>query len=344
MVDTTQGILERSHEAGKTYAFDEQHDNRRPAQMWFQESDQGLILFVVFYTQACRWSKCLGCNLPSKSSQFHVDYKSLIAQVDFVFSDPDVVERRLSIRKVIVSNNGSVLDQETFSSTALMYLMGKINLTLPNIHTLTLETRPEYVDLAELEFLKRAIAEGDTATRLELAVGFEAYDEHIRNDVFMKGLSLEKFEAFVAHLAPFDYAVKCYLMQKPVPEMTDVEAIEDVHRAIDYLGRVGGQYGVRINVHLNPTYAAHDTPLGEGLRRGEYVPPYLADVARAALHARGKGLSIFIGLYDEGLAAPGGSFVREGDDALVELLEQFNRSQDFTLLEGVCADRITQAS
>ena len=44
------------------------------------------------------------------------------------------------MRKIIVSNNGSVLDEVTFSSTALIYLMAKLNLHLPNLAVLTLET------------------------------------------------------------------------------------------------------------------------------------------------------------------------------------------------------------
>ena len=47
------------------------------------------------------------------------------------------------IRKVIVSNNGSVLDQETFSSTALMYLLARLNQFLPRMEILSMETRPE---------------------------------------------------------------------------------------------------------------------------------------------------------------------------------------------------------
>jgi len=45
MADTAEQVCKRAAEAGKTYAFDERHDERRPAQMWFQESDEGLILF-----------------------------------------------------------------------------------------------------------------------------------------------------------------------------------------------------------------------------------------------------------------------------------------------------------
>jgi uncharacterized Fe-S cluster-containing MiaB family protein len=64
-----------------------------------------------------------------------------------------------------------------------------------------------------------------------------------------------------------------------------------------------------------------------------YEPPKLSDVVRAARHARGKGISVFIGLSDEGLAAPGGTFLREGDEPLVRALEEFNRTQDFGILD-----------
>ncbi|MBN1863474.1 MAG: hypothetical protein JW808_01095 [Victivallales bacterium] len=58
----------------------------------------------------------------------------------------------------------------------------------------------------------------------------------------------------------------------------------------------------------------------------------LKDVAKAALHAKCKGISLFIGLYDEGLAVLGGSFIRQGDEKLMSLLESFNRLQNFDIL------------
>ncbi len=328
-------ILDGTRETGKTYEFAEDHDRNAPAQIWFQKSHEGEVLFLVFYSQACRWSRCLGCNLPSKSSQYHVDYKALMAQVDHVFALPEVGARSREISKVILSNNGSMLDHVTFSTTALMYLLARINQHLPNVAVLTLETRPEYVELLELEMLSRVLKEGDTATRLELAVGFEAYDDHIRNDVFHKGLDLAKLEKLAADLGSYDFGLKCYLMQKPVPGMSDAEGVEDVRKAIDYLHGLVEKHGTDVNLHLNPTYAAQGTPLADSFKRGEYSPPRLHDVAEAVRHARGKQLSVFVGLYDEGLAVEGGSFLRPGDEPLVEKLEQFNRTQDYDVLEGL---------
>jgi radical SAM enzyme (TIGR01210 family) len=329
-------ILKGTRKAGKSYRFDDTHDKNVPSQMWFQHSDEGEILFIVFYSQACRWSRCLSCNLPSRMSREHVEYSALMAQVDHVFGDPEVIARGESIRKVILSNNGSLLDEVTFSSTALVYLLAKLNLHLPSVGVVSLESRPEFVDTAELEFMARVLAEGNSPTQLEIAIGFEAFDDHIRNDVFGKGLSLEVFADLVRRIAPYRFRLKCYFMQKPVPGMTDAEAVEDVHRGIEYLGRMASQYNVSVNVHLNPTYVGAGTRLEEEFRQGRYVPCRLRDVAAAARHARDRPLSVFIGLHAEGLAVPGGSPVRDGDEALVGRIEQFNRTQDYDILDRVC--------
>jgi radical SAM enzyme (TIGR01210 family) len=329
-------ILENSRKAGKVYRFDEAHDENVPADMWFQESDEGQILFLVFYSLACRWSRCLSCNLPSKMSREHVDYRALMAQIDHLFRDPEVTGRRDSIHKVIVSNNGSILDQATFSSTALVYLLAKLNLNLPNLAVVSIETRPEYVEMAELEFMARVLAEGDTPTQLEISIGFEAFDDHIRNDVFHKGLSLEAFERLVRKMAPYRFRLKCYFMQKPVPGMTDAEAVTDIQNAIGYLSRIASEYDIAINLHLNPTFVAAGTMLEEAFREGRYTPPLLHDVAAAARHARNKPFTIFIGLATEGLAVEGGSPIRQGDEGLVEQLEQFNRTQDYDILDRIC--------
>jgi len=318
--------------AGKTYAFADQHNPALPADWWFQESIDGLVLFIVFYTLACRWGRCLGCNLPSVCSSHPIGYRHIMQQVDHLFALPEIQARREAIRKVILSNNGSVLDEVTFSSTALMYFLAQCNLKLPGMAVLAIETRPEYVDLAELEFLSRALAEGETPTQLEVAIGFEVFDDTLRNERFRKGLPLDAVEALLDKIAPYGFHLKCYFMQKPVPGLSDEAGVEDIHRAIDYLDAASSRYGVTINMHLNPTYVARGTPLAEAFARGEYVPPTLTDVARAALHGAGKAVSIFIGLSDEGLAVEGGSFLHPGDTALVKQLETFNRTQDYTIL------------
>jgi hypothetical protein len=317
--------------AHKTFAFTER-DPTIPAQWWFQREADGAVLFAVFYTRACRWNRCVGCNLPAVSSLHHVHYRDLMAQVDRLFGLEEVKARAAEIHKLVVSNNGSVLDQVTFPTTALFYLLARINTELPRLDVLSIETRAEYVEWDELSYIARALSERDRPGVLELAIGFEAFDDEIRNKAFRKGLSLETFEQLVNLMSLHRYRLKCYFMLKPVVGMTDDEAVADVCRGIDYLHEQAVRSGVSINMHLNPTYVAHGTRLAEAFARGMYRPPTLQDVARAALHARGKQISVYLGLFDEGLAVPAGSFLRPGDEQLRERLEEFNRTQCFDLL------------
>ncbi|MFH1377930.1 MAG: hypothetical protein ABIH86_04185 [Planctomycetota bacterium] len=323
--------------AGKTYQYNDNHDETAPEEIWFQESNEGEILFIVFYSLACRWSRCLGCNLPSRMASRHIGYRAIMAQVDNLFRRPDVIAKKDAIRKIVVSNNGSILDEATFSSTALMYFIAQVNNHLKNLNAISIETRPEYVDVAELEFIARALSESKRSVSLEIAIGFEAFDDHIRNDVFTKGLPLTAVEELLASLSPYGFRLKAYFMQKPVPGMSDADAIEDIRRAIDYLSRMSDIHRVKINMHINPTYVASGTRLEEAFNKGEYSPPRLIDVADAVRHARGKSVSVFVGLFDEGLAVKGGSFIRAGDEPVIQTLELFNRTQDYDTLETLFA-------
>ncbi len=329
-------ISQLTDRAGKQYGFNDKHDPTKPAQFWFQHSQDGLVLFVVFYSLACQWSRCLGCNLPSVMSSRHIDFKDLMAQVDAMFLEPSIVEKLTDIEKVIVSNNGSVLDERTYSSTALIYLVARINQHMPNVKVLSLETRAEFVDIPELEFLSRALKEGQCETNLEIAIGVEAFDARIRNDVFGKGLSLKTIESLAEDMAAFDFRLKCYFMQKPVVDMSDPEAIADIHAGIDFLDHLATTLGISVNMHLNPTYVAKGTPLEKAFLEGSYFPPTLPSVAKAAAYGSGKNLTIYIALFDEGLAVQGGNFLHGVPAKQIEMLKEFNQNQDFSILDNIC--------
>lgn len=324
-------VQKRTEKVNKTYFFNEKHPRNLPLDFWFQNSEEGLILFLIIYTQTCQWAQCLSCNLPSQMSQYHVGFQDIMKQIDFIF-DTLTSDQKKNLKKIILSNNGSVLDEQTFSTTALIYFIAKMNMHCPNIGILSIETRPEYVDLSELELMHRALAEGDTPTNLEIAVGFEAFDTIVRNDHFKKGLSLKKFEEMAVSVGEYGFHLKCYFMLKPVVGMTTEDAIKDIHNGIDYLADVSKKTNVKINMHLNPTYVATGTPLAEAFANGEYTPPTMTDVIEAVKYGKGKGISIFVGLNDEGLAVEGGSFIRQDEEKLMEVLEEFNRDQNYDCL------------
>lgn len=333
--DIQAQIMRGLHAANKTHGFDDSHDPKKPITHFFQETHEGLVLFVIFFTQACRWMRCAGCTLPSTSALRHIDFGDIMDQTHSLFTEPDILARADEIQKVIVSNQGSVLDEETFPTSALIHFIAKCNKHLPNMRVLTLESRPEYVDDIELEILARALEEGKTLTTLEIAVGVEVFDNDIRNLVFGKGLRLKTLDELVERLAKHSFRLKCYFMFKPVADahMTREQAINDIHEAIRYLSDLLDRIpGSTISIHLNPTYAARGTPLEAAFIEGKYTPAYLSDVVRAIRFGNGRGVPIFVGLNEEGLAVEGGSFIRPGDEHLLPILNQFNKTQDYSLL------------
>ncbi|MBN1699716.1 MAG: hypothetical protein JW881_19535 [Spirochaetales bacterium] len=326
-------IVKRTEESHKTYGFREDHNPRLPADWWYQTSVEGQVLFIVFYTQACRWAKCLGCNLPSKVSQHHVDFRDIIKQTEFIFHYLLGERQKQGLKKIILSNNGSVLDEATLSTTALLHFITQMNIHCRNISVLTIESRAEYVDPAECEVIHRAIGEGETKTTLEIAIGFEAFNDDIRNKHFNKGLDLDVFEKLAAMCARHAFRLKTYFMLKPVPGLSESDAVTDIVDGLHYLDNISKNLGLEINMHLNPTFVARGTPLEKAFREGKYSPPLMESLRTAILAAESTHVSLFAGLNDEGLAVPGGSFIREGDGELVTLIEEFNRTQDFNLLK-----------
>ena len=91
-------ILKGSEVDEEICEFNDVHNPNVPAQWWFQESEEGLVLFIVFFTLACRWNRCTVCNLSSKSSMCYVDYRSLINQVDWIFSHPKIILKKKEIK------------------------------------------------------------------------------------------------------------------------------------------------------------------------------------------------------------------------------------------------------
>jgi len=308
---------------------------RLPAMHWFQHPPEGLTLFLVLLTKRCQWARCIGCSLPRLGVEEPIGFGDLFQQTDYVFRYLLSPAQKTQLTKIILSNNGSVFDERTLSTTALLYFVAQMNLHCPNIKVLSLETRAEHVELDELLVLERAIHEGPTPTALEIAIGFEAFDSTLRNQVFKKGLSLETFEKLTAMLAAHGFSLKCYFMLKPVPNLSDEAAIGDIHEAIRYLDQIARRESVVVNMHLNPTYVAVGSELAAHFEAGTYRPPTLLDTCRAVLPARDTAVSVFVGLNDEGLAVPGGSFLRPEEAELVEPIERFNETQDFSILERI---------
>lgn len=317
-------IKENNH-----YDFNNSGNKTLPVMHWFQESPEGRVLFLVFYTQKCKWNRCTGCNLPSQSSEDFIEFGDIKKQIDYVFThlvNYEITQGR-SIDKIIVSNNGSVFDENTFPNSSLMYFLLKINETLPKLKKLTLETRPEFVELSELEVVRNIINETGN-TEVEIAIGFEVFDDHIRNQDFKKGLSLRHFENFVEKLAQNKFSLKTYFMLKPVVGMTDEFALQDILNAVGLLKTMEERYDIEISMHLNPTYGAFGTPLETAYNEKKWFPPTFDAISQIIEEAYNSSIELYVGLYDEGLAVEGSNWTYHTSKKDIDRVIQFNKTQN----------------
>ena len=129
--------------------------------------------------------------------------------------------------------------------------------------------------------------------------------------------------------------LRCYFMYRPLPEMTPETAAADIRLAADFLDKfVDSAGGSQITMHLNPTYVAVGTDLERSFSDGKYRPVQLTEVENLLATMAGHGIDIYVGLNDEGLAVPGGSFLTPGSEEVIGRLKRFNRTRDFSLLSS----------
>ncbi len=81
------------------------------------------------------------------------------------------------------------------------------------------------------------------------------------------------------------------------------------------------------------TYVSTGTKLMEAFENNQYLLASLSLVPKAILAAENTRLTVYLGLYDEGLAIEDGHFEKVGNLQLIKMLHQFNQTQDYGLLK-----------
>jgi len=301
-------------------------DPTQPLFHWYVDSVVGKELVFALYTLPCRYARCTFCSLPVLSEGgAAVTPQNLERQVDYVlaqYSDADLQQ----VAKVSVYTAASALDQECLPTRSLMYLMLRV-CDLPQLQVVSLETRPEYVEDWEFQALQAILGE---RVGLEIGIGYETHDPHLRNHVLGKGLSAKAIHRLMRQLAAHHAALKAYVMLKPHHSLTEEQGIAEAIDGLDELAGLAREYGVPVSVHLNPTYIAEGCRLTEELIAHNYEPPELTSILEVVHAATLRALPIYVGLDDEGLAVEGGTF-RATDverKATVAALLDFNRHQD----------------
>lgn len=276
-------------------------------------------LLVILNTKRCRY-QCHFCELPAKSSLLAISREDIVAQIEYVLYQ---LKHSLSIiDRITISNEGSVLDSSTFPIEALLSIAKCVH-QIRRARRLILETRIEFVDRGMVLEIQRSAPR----VTVDILTGFETLDANIRDGILFKQESLDTFTAGLDKIAETQCDLTCYVLYKPSPVMSDDEAFVEAELSIDYLVRECHGRKIPLTIRLNPMYIAKGSRWADLARQTpSYKPPRLTDVMRLAEKKTHEGVRVYIGLSNEGLGGPLGTYAQREDysPSLIKQVILFN--------------------
>ena len=185
----------------------------------------------------------------------------------------------------------------------------------------TVESRPEFLNEETL----KAVPGRD---KLEVAIGLETADDHVRSRCINKGFTFKDYLQSVEIAGKSGLKVKTYLLLKP-PHLTEKEAIEDA------VGSARMIPPESQTLSLNPSTVHRHTKVEDMWRDNLYRPPWIWSVIEVALEVkRMDARPLFIDTSGF-KTSRGPRNCGKCDHYLTKRVKKFSATQDVSLLEGL---------
>lgn len=292
-------------------------------------------LVVSFYAQKCQF-KCTYCNLPTNSHPEPLSVNKIKQQVDWLFENYQ--DSLHTFQQLSVGNEGSILDPQRFSEEAFDYLLDRAK-DLTALQVLSLETRPEYISATRME----RILSRTQADLVDVTVGFETQDNHLRQVILQKSIRRKTFENRIKLLGELGIRLTSYVLLKPGPSMTEAEGVQEAVATVEYLAEICQRFNTALVIYLNPVYAAKGTPLAEAFLLNQYQPPRIQSVVEVIAATKYLNLPVYTGLWAEDNEIVGGNYTYHANyqPEIRSAIFQYNKTQDFGLLMPYIPDRVS---
>jgi radical SAM enzyme (TIGR01210 family) len=290
-------------------------------------------LVVVFYTKRCQY-QCSFCTLPSTSAYSDISMSSIQKQLEHALEYAGVALN--SIKQVSLGNEGSILDERTFSREQLEYVLTKCA-RLSSVQEIVLETRAEFVSESLLDDILAWIS----PCKLTLKIGLESADETIREKILRKKMDLKYFERIVEMLGRKGVGLASYILLKADPSHSNEQGMADARKSCNYLKDLCQRCGTQLTLRINTMYCADNSLWAQWAVEQKWEPPSIFDLAEVMLDVYDDNVQVFAGLYDEGLATRNGHYEVRSDfqQWALDILEQYNQTMDIELLRQVANHR-----
>lgn len=267
---------------------------------WFAVSPRsggGLQLQIGTQTSGCLHFRkdfigCLNCGLSAAAAGRLVNADEIIAQIDSALEASAGALDEVS--RVCIQGDGSFLSPAEVPREAA-YAVAKRLKQLPQVHTITMETRFDLVERDLSHILNvRSLLTPDK--RLEVALGLESASEFVRNVVFRKGSSRKcDIERILGILADADIDVLLYVFIKPAL-LTEAEAIFDSIGTVLFVHSIAASKPrVQWTAALQPSFVQPNTFLAWLYARGAFVPPSLWSVEEIIRRSAGGPALVHLG-------------------------------------------------
>lgn len=216
-----------------------------------------------------------------------------------------------------VFNGGSFLNSNEVPIEIQKYI-ARLCVSNRNISRLFIESRCEFVTDKNLSIILDILGE----KQLEIAIGLESKDDHIRNNILNKGLNLGTYEDAIATIHRNNAYAFTYVFLKP-PFITERLAIEECIKTIQYAFDVGSDV-----VSISCGSVQKGSVLYDKWKQGNYRPPWLWSIAEIIKETHSIGF-VRIGTFeDEPMPIDFPRNCGQCDNNINRYLDSFRESHD----------------
>lgn len=301
-------------------------DPNKPVVAWSEKDrfhDEITDAFVIILrTRGCSWmfhSGCTMCGYFNDSMLSPVTTDQLISQYQTAmqkYQDEPIVK---------IFTSGSFLDKNEVPLNVQQHIFSDLDSKTKKI---AVESRPEYVTESSMKIANQHLNDSE----LDIGIGLETSQDHIRNITINKGFTFQEYTNSVDIIHQHDYSVKTYILIKP-PFLTEQEAIMDTKQTIDDVLSLATKSDI---LSFNPTSIQKNTLVEYLWRRKQYRPAWLWSIIDILSYASDQTKTIRLQCDITGGGKKRGAHnCPHCDYSVLEAIKDFSLTQDSELFQDL---------
>ena len=209
---------------------------KKPVSFWIKEArllnEVGKEFTIILRTKGCSWALgemggCSMCGYVQDANIENVKPEFITNQFEYALKNKITeIEKDNNNYVLKIFNSGSFFDDEEISDQVREHIYEKIS-KIPKIKEVVIESRADYINHKNLAEMRDLLQD----KYIEIGIGLETADDHIRQHYINKGLTFDDFKIALSTCKENNIGVKAYLLLKP-PFLNEQGAIDDCVNSI----------------------------------------------------------------------------------------------------------------